>query len=101
MPTTAIATATAYASVTGDCVAVPSTVMSPFDAITVAPETNALTVLFISLSTYEPPAENPTKPAEIATPTPFDWIDDVSSAFPVPEVPAVIVPPVIEASTLT
>src|SRR4051794_12162733 len=101
MPTTAIATATAYAAVSGVCVAVASTMMFPFDAVTVAPETNALTVLFISLSTYETPAENPRNPADTATPTTVAWIDDVSSAFTVTDVPAVIVPPVTEASTLT
>src|SRR5215217_1948487 len=99
-PASAADRAIATASVSGACVAVASTVTSPFDAVTEADETNALTVLSIVFETFETPVARPAKPAATATPTTLAWTVDVSSALTVTKVPAWIVPPVTDASTV-
>src|SRR5262249_31098172 len=100
-PTSATERAIATAVVVGDCVAVASTVMSPSDAVTVAEETNAVTVLSMSFEITEMPVEIPANPAATATPTTVATMVEVSSALTVTAVPAAIVPPVTEASTWT
>ncbi len=99
-PTSEAERAIATACVSGACVAVASTVTSPFPAVTVADDTNALTALSIVFEICEMPVAMPAKPAATATPTTLPWTVDVSSALTVTKVPAWIVPPVRDASTV-
>src|SRR5262249_24438422 len=71
------------------------------DAVTVAEEMNAVTVFLMSFEITETPVEIPANPATTATPTTVAAMVEVSSALTVTAVPALIVPPVTEASTWT
>ena len=75
--------------------------MSPFEAVTVAPDDERADGVVHLVVDVRDARREPDETGRDGDADDLRWIDDVSSAFTVTDVPAWIVPPVTKASTVT